>query len=126
METLATTQPSDNAELFVKGLKLMVETCLPGDDLDLQNPYPNSLGIASNLNLSSSMSSLSVSSMHSPTDKDPADGYSLSGSSSLNNGSRMRHMSANNVSNKVTRSGSLKRTDSGKRRPPFQQEVTIE
>lgn len=48
-------------------LEAMVETCLPGDDLDVQNPYPSSLGIASNLNLSSSMSSLSMGSLHSPT-----------------------------------------------------------
>ena len=43
-----------------------METCLPGDDLDVQNPY-RSLGIASQLNLSSSMSSLSMGSLHSPT-----------------------------------------------------------
>ena len=48
-------------------LEAMVETCLPGDDLDVQNPYPPNLGIASNLNLSSSMSSLSMGSLHSPT-----------------------------------------------------------
>ncbi len=62
-----TPQNQDNAELFVNCLEAMVETCLPGDDLDVQNPYPSSLGIASNLNLSSSMSSLSMGSLHSPT-----------------------------------------------------------
>ena len=62
-----TAQNQDNAELFVNCLEAMVETCLPGDDLDVQNPYPSSLGIASNLNLSSSMSSLSMGSLHSPT-----------------------------------------------------------
>ena len=53
-------------------LEAMVEMCLPGDDLDMQNPYPSSLGITSNLNLSSSMSSLSMGSVHSPTEKDSA------------------------------------------------------
>ena len=65
--TFQTPQNQDNAELFVNCLEAMVETCLPGDDLDVQNPYPSSLGIASNLNLSSSMSSLSMGSLHSPT-----------------------------------------------------------
>ena len=57
---LQTPQNQDNAELFVNCLEAMVETCLPGDDLDVQNPYPSSLGIASALNLSSSMSSISL------------------------------------------------------------------
>ncbi|CAI9744453.1 Hypothetical predicted protein [Octopus vulgaris] len=155
-----TTQPSDNAELFVKVCKLMVETCLPSGEPDLfnssshyynnnnnnnnitnlnnninnNNNYNNttssssssnngsSLAIVSNLNLSSSMSNLSVGSLHSPTEKDSTlDGFVFSGSCSLNNGSRMRHVSANNVSSKVTRSGSLKRMDSvGKRHASFQ------
>ncbi|XP_052834126.1 neurofibromin isoform X3 [Octopus bimaculoides] len=152
-----TTQPSDNAELFVKVCKLMVETCLPSGEPDLfnssshyYNNYNNnnnnnitnfnnnlnnnnnssssssnnnsSLAIVSNLNLSSSMSNLSVGSLHSPTEKDSTlDAYVFSGSCSLNNGSRMRHVSANNVSSKVTRSGSLKRMDSvGKRHASFQ------
>ena len=70
-----TTQNQDNAELFVNCLEAMVETCLPGDDLDVQNPYPSPLGIASNPNLSSSMSSLSIGSLHSPTDKDSTGEY---------------------------------------------------
>jgi len=48
----------------------MVETCLPGgDDLDVPHTcYPGALSaISSNLNLSSSMSSLSLGSIHSPT-----------------------------------------------------------
>ena len=50
----------------------MVETCLPGgDDLDVAHTwYPGALSaISSNLNLSSSMSSLSLGSIHSPTDR---------------------------------------------------------
>lgn len=85
----------------------MVETCLPGDDLDILNPYPSSLGISSNLNLSSSMSSLSQGSMHSPTDKDCAEKNGA-------NGARMRHGSANNIVTKG-RAGSFKRKDSKKK-----------
>ena len=59
------TGSSDIAELFVNCLEkaMMVESCLPGDDLD------SLVAISSTLNLSSSMSSLSMGSMHSPTDK---------------------------------------------------------
>jgi len=68
-----TTQNQDNAELFVNCLEAMVETCLPGaDDLDVPHTcYPGALSaISSNLNLSSSMSSLSLdNSSHSPTDR---------------------------------------------------------
>ncbi|XP_062578923.1 neurofibromin-like isoform X10 [Saccostrea cucullata] len=99
---------SDTAELLVNCLEaMMVENCLPGDDLDILNPYPSSLGISSNLNLSSSMSSLSVSSMHSPTDKDTADKNGA-------NSNRMRHGSANNLPGK-NRTGSFKRKDSKKK-----------
>lgn len=69
--TFLQSQNQDNAELFVNCLEAMVDVCLPGDDLDVQNPYPYSLGLTSNLNLSSSMSSVSVGSLHSPgTDKE--------------------------------------------------------
>jgi len=71
-----TTQNQDNAELFVNCLEAMVETCLPGgDDLDVPHTcYPGALSaISSNLNLSSSMSSLSLGSIHSPTDRGLAD-----------------------------------------------------
>ncbi|XP_011426816.1 neurofibromin isoform X4 [Magallana gigas] len=101
---------SDTAELLVNCLEaMMVENCLPGDDLDILNPYPSSLGISSNLNLSSSMSSLSVSSMHSPTDKDTADK-----NGSIANSNRMRHGSANNLPGNK-RPGSFKRKDSKKK-----------
>ncbi|XP_022666414.1 neurofibromin-like isoform X2 [Varroa destructor] len=64
----------DNAELFVNCLEAMVETCLPADENEpreqthepLQH-YPSSLSVASTLNLSSSMSSLTLG---SPTEKD--------------------------------------------------------
>jgi neurofibromin 1 len=87
---------------------MMMENCLPGDDLDILNPYPSSLGISSNLNLSSSMSSLSVSSIHSPTDKEIVDKNGAAG------GNRMRHGSANNIQSK-NRPGSFKRKDSKKK-----------
>lgn len=79
---------------------MMVESCLPGDDLD-------SLGKSSSLNLSSSMSSLYMGSMHSPTDKDTSD---KSGSS---NGGRMRHSSANQIGSKP-RGGSFKQKEKKK------------
>lgn len=103
-------QSNDTAELLVNCLEaMMMENCLPGDDLDILNPYPSSLGISSNLNLSSSMSSLSVSSMHSPTDKDNVDK-----TPSVSNSSRIRHGSANSIPNK-NRAGSFKRKDSKKK-----------
>ncbi|PVD31241.1 hypothetical protein C0Q70_06653 [Pomacea canaliculata] len=93
---------SDIAELFVNCLEkaMMVESCLPGDDLD-------SLAITSNLNLSSSMSSLSMGSMHSPTDKDS--GEKTGGP----NGARMRHSSANQMGSKQ-RGGSFKQKEKKK------------
>ena len=132
-----TTQNQDNAELFVNCLEAMVETCLPGDDLDVQNPYPSSLGIASHLNLSSSMSSLSMGSLHSPTDKDSSAGAATASSASAadlasvtgvgggssSSGGRMRHGSASSshVQPKM-RVGSFKRKNSGgggsKKKPP--------
>ncbi|RWS09353.1 neurofibromin-like protein, partial [Dinothrombium tinctorium] len=59
----------DNAELFVNCLEAMVETCLPADDGDNQelSQYPSTLSVSSVINLSSSMSSLTLG---SPTDKD--------------------------------------------------------
>ncbi|XP_064460461.1 neurofibromin-like isoform X2 [Ornithodoros turicata] len=56
----------DNAELFVNCLEAMVETCLPADEGELSQ-YPSSLSVASAMNLSSSMSSLTLG---SPTDKE--------------------------------------------------------
>ncbi|VDI01744.1 neurofibromin 1 [Mytilus galloprovincialis] len=107
--TFTKSAPSDTAELLVNCLEaMMMENCLPGDDLDILNPYPSSLGISSNLNLSSSMSSLSVSSMHSPTDKEIVDKNGATG------GNRMRHGSANNIQSK-NRTGSFKRKDSKKK-----------
>ncbi|XP_041348224.1 neurofibromin-like isoform X2 [Gigantopelta aegis] len=98
---------SDTAELFVNCLEkaMIMESCLPGDDLDILNPYPSCLGISSNLNLSSSMSSLSVGSMHSPTDKDNVDKSA--------NGARIRHVSANNITTK-NRAGSFKQKEKKK------------
>jgi hypothetical protein len=136
---LQTTQNQDNAELFVNCLEAMVETCLPGDDLDVQNPYPSSLGIASHLNLSSSMSSLSMGSLHSPTDKDSGAAAATASSASAadlasvavggagggasGGGGRMRHGSASSshVQPKM-RVGSFKRKNSSgggsKKKPP--------
>ncbi|XP_077535309.1 neurofibromin 1 isoform X3 [Haemaphysalis longicornis] len=60
----------DNAELFVNCLEAMVETCLPADEGELSQ-YPSTLSVASAVNLSSSMSSLTLG---SPTDKDGGGG----------------------------------------------------
>ncbi|CAL4074108.1 unnamed protein product [Meganyctiphanes norvegica] len=62
---------AENAELFVNCLEAMVETCLPpGDGEDASEmelaQYPSMLSVAS-VNLSSSMSSLTLA---SPTEKD--------------------------------------------------------
>ena len=107
MFSLQSSGSSDTAELFVNCLEkaMIMESCLPGDDLDILNPYPSSLGISSNLNLSSSMSSLSVGSMHSPTDKDNVDKSA--------NGARIRHVSANNITTK-NRAGSFKQKEKKK------------
>ena len=59
--------PVDGAELFVNCLEAMVETCLPLEEGE-QNivQYPSMLSVSSNMNLSSSLSSLTLG---SPTDK---------------------------------------------------------
>ncbi|XP_064619782.1 neurofibromin-like isoform X5 [Lineus longissimus] len=104
------SQNLENAELFVNCLEAMVETCLPGDDLDVQNPYPVSLGINSNLTLSSSMSNLSMASaVHTPAEK------SENELTVPSNGQRMRHGSASQVHNKTH--GSFKRKTSKKVKP---------
>uniref|UniRef100_T1J6E5 Neurofibromin n=1 Tax=Strigamia maritima TaxID=126957 RepID=T1J6E5_STRMM len=63
------TSKPDNAEHFVNCLEAMVETCLPGDDSDADSSarYPSNVSIASTMNLSSSLSSLTLT---SPTEKD--------------------------------------------------------
>lgn len=57
----------DGAELFVNCLEAMVETCLPVEEGE-QNiaQYPSMLSVSSNMNLSSSLSSLTLG---SPTEK---------------------------------------------------------
>jgi neurofibromin 1 len=109
----------------------MVETCLPGaDDLDVPHTcYPGALGpISSNLNLSSSMSSISLGSIHSPTDRGGGSGSAggvPDGMTSLTGASaadclgglastailRGRHGSASHVSKH--RGGSVKRDSTG-------------
>lgn len=81
----------DNAELFVNCLEAMVETCLPSDDIDCElSQYPSTLSISSNMNLTSSMSSLTLG---SPTERDVNVDYSVTDGSA----SRMRHGSAKQV-----------------------------
>ncbi|PSN31934.1 Neurofibromin [Blattella germanica] len=60
---------AESAELFVNCLEIMVETCLPVEDGELElAQYPSMLSVSSNMNLSSSMSSLTLG---SPTEKEP-------------------------------------------------------
>ena len=56
---------AESAELFVNCLEAMVETCLPSEEGDLE-PYPSMLSVSSTVNLSSSLSSLTLG---SPTEK---------------------------------------------------------
>lgn len=58
---------AESAELFVNCLEAMVETCLPVEEGESEMPqYPSMLSVSSNMNLSSSLSSLTLA---SPTDK---------------------------------------------------------
>lgn len=58
---------AESAELFVNCLEAMVETCLPGEEGETElAQYPSMLSVSSNMNLSSSLSSLTL---NSPTDK---------------------------------------------------------
>jgi len=58
----------DNAELFVNCLEAMVETCLSVEDNEVHEfEYPCTLSVSSTMNLSSSMSSLTLG---SPNDKE--------------------------------------------------------
>ncbi|KAJ9589315.1 hypothetical protein L9F63_017474, partial [Diploptera punctata] len=60
---------AESAELFVNCLEAMVETCLPVEDGEQElAQYPSMLSVSSNMNLSSSMSSLTLG---SPTEKEP-------------------------------------------------------
>nr|CAD7259971.1 unnamed protein product [Timema shepardi] len=60
---------AESAELFVNCLEAMVETCLPVEEGEVEiAPYPSMLSVSSNMNLSSSMSSLTLG---SPTEKEP-------------------------------------------------------
>jgi len=56
---------AESAELFVNCLEAMVETCLPSEDGELEQ-YPSMLSVSSTVNLSSSLSSLTLG---SPTEK---------------------------------------------------------
>ncbi|KAL1129720.1 hypothetical protein AAG570_012664 [Ranatra chinensis] len=58
---------AESAEHFVNCLEAMVEMCMPMEEGELDiAQYPSMLSVSSNMNLSSSMSSLTLG---SPTDK---------------------------------------------------------
>ncbi|KAK9758709.1 GTPase-activator protein for Ras-like GTPase [Popillia japonica] len=74
---------AESSELFVNCLEAMVETCLPieeseGENGELQQ-YPSMLSVSSNLNLSSSLSSLTCS----PTEKEASRDLEAGSSTSL-------------------------------------------
>ncbi|KAG8232720.1 hypothetical protein J437_LFUL013313 [Ladona fulva] len=72
---------AESAELFVNCLEAMVETCLPGgDDVETTelSQYLSMLSVSSNMNLSSSLSSLTLG---SPTEKEQGRGEAASGGS---------------------------------------------
>lgn len=62
---------AESSELFVNCLEAMVETCLPIEETEGENgeltQYPSMLSVSSNMNLSSSLSSLTLG---SPTEKE--------------------------------------------------------
>ncbi|CAH1393434.1 unnamed protein product [Nezara viridula] len=59
---------AENAELFVNCLETMVEMCMPVEEGELDiAQYPSMLSVSSNMNLSSSLSSLTLG---SPTEKE--------------------------------------------------------
>lgn len=62
---------AESSELFVNCLEAMVETCLPIEESEGENgemqAYPSMLSVSSNMNLSSSLSSLTLG---SPTEKE--------------------------------------------------------
>ncbi|CAB3359077.1 Hypothetical predicted protein [Cloeon dipterum] len=64
---------AEHAQLFVNCLEAMVETCLHVEEDGSEiTQYPSMLSVSSNMNLSSSMSSLTLG---SPTEKDYVDGF---------------------------------------------------
>ncbi|KAI4887780.1 hypothetical protein NFI96_026245 [Prochilodus magdalenae] len=111
------TQIPDYAELIVKFLDALIDTCLPGIDEEGSeealrtptSPYPpptqSQLSITANLNLSNSMTSLATS-QHSPgIDKENVE---LSPTTALSTSGRTRHGSASQVQ-KQRSAGSFKR-----------------
>ncbi|XP_033102144.1 neurofibromin-like [Anneissia japonica] len=82
-------QLEEKAEIFTKLLRTIISTCIPGEELEPDESNPSSLlTISTNVSLSSSMSSLSLSSLQSPTELDHFDLTASVGSS------RFRHVSS--------------------------------
>ncbi|XP_071946540.1 neurofibromin-like [Antedon mediterranea] len=82
-------QLEEKAELFTKLLRAIISTCIPGEELEPDESNASSLlTMSTNVSLSSSMSSLSMSSLQSPTELDHFD---LTASVV---GSRFRHVSS--------------------------------
>ncbi|XP_078599565.1 neurofibromin-like isoform X3 [Branchiostoma floridae x Branchiostoma japonicum] len=102
-------QSKENAELLVTWLEALLESLdIPIEEDDHLVSYPSQLSITASNNLSSSMSSLSVSSLQSPTEKEP-----LELSQSVGHGGRTRHGSASLVT-KQRSVGSIKHSSKHK------------
>ncbi|XP_065165550.1 neurofibromin isoform X2 [Atheta coriaria] len=75
---------AESSELFVNCLEAMVETCLPIEESEGENgemqQYPSMLSVSSNMNLSSSLSSLTLG---SPTEKEISRDLEMGTSTSL-------------------------------------------
>ncbi|KAF5281228.1 hypothetical protein FQR65_LT14821 [Abscondita terminalis] len=92
---------AESSELFVNCLEAMVETCLPVEESEGENgempQYSSMLSVSSNMNLSSSLSSLT---MGSPTEKDRFETRDLEGGSITSLGrssfSKQRSLKAKN------------------------------
>ncbi|KAK4871818.1 hypothetical protein RN001_015942 [Aquatica leii] len=92
---------AESSELFVNCLEAMVETCLPVEESEGENgempQYSSMLSVSSNMNLSSSLSSLT---MGSPTEKDRFETRDLEGGSitslSRSSFSKQRSLKAKN------------------------------
>lgn len=98
---------AESSELFVNCLEAMVETCLPVEETEGENgemqQYPSMLSVSSNMNLSSSMSSLTLG---SPTEKEISRDVEGGSSTSLGRSSisKQRNMKAKGCSHSLNNS----------------------
>lgn len=96
---------AESSELFVNCLEAMVVTCLPADDFEAENgemtQYPSMLSVSSTMNLSSSLSSLTLG---SPTEKEMTRDVEGGSTTSLD---RSRHRSVKGKSHTHSENSSI-------------------